>query len=114
MRCKRNISIIAFFISIFIGLPAMAYNSKDAQYVTNSFNPAVLKYVICLQKKVAKMGKDLNIPLALDTAALKCNALELALPSSKNEPSADDIKGAIMDCGFKPGDGSPDMGCATK
>lgn len=88
---------------------AEAYSRKDARYVTSSRNQAVLDYIVCLEKAVGAKPKDL--PEVLAKAEKLCAKAAKELPRSPNQPDAEDIRIQILECGFKPGDSSPDTGC---
>lgn len=90
-----------FFVLAFVASPALAggYSAADAAYVTTSKDPDVLNYVVCLATKA-------DSPETLDAAKAACQKL-----AEKIGAEADDIVLNVMECGFKPGDASPDMGC---
>ncbi|AVC49098.1 hypothetical protein RLV_3936 [Rhizobium leguminosarum bv. viciae] len=90
---------------------ALAYDRKDAAYVTSSKNPEVLDYVVCLEKVVNSTPKSMSLPASLDEAEKQCNSQARKLPKAALEPNADDIRSMLSECGFRVGDASPDMGC---
>lgn len=82
---------------LLMATPASAgYSAADAAYVTDSKDPAVLNYVVCLATKDA----------SLEAAQAACQTL-----AAKIGTEAEDIMLNIMECGFRPGEASPDMGC---
>ena len=105
-----RLALSVAFLAALSAFPAHAYSTRDARHVTASRDPAVLAYVVCLEAGVRKSGKD-SIPDALATAERSCRPAARKLPRSASEPNAEDIRMMILECGFKPGDGSPDMGC---
>ena len=101
---------------IFLAASAFAqqyYEAIDAQYVTSSRHPDVLQYVICLEGEVGSQPRNLSISDALIVAAANCRAFGNRLPRIAGEPSASEIHDMIRECGFRPGDASPDMGCGS-
>lgn len=90
---------------------ALAYDRKDAGYVTSSKKPEVLDYVVCLEKVVNSTPKSMSLPASLDEAEKKCSSQSRKLPKAASEPNADDIRSMVLECGFRVGDASPDMGC---
>lgn len=91
--------------------PSFAYDRKDAGFVTTSKNKAVLDYIVCLEDEVADTPKRMTIEASLDRAEAACKVKATKLPQSRREPNVADIRSMIMECGFRPGEGSPDMGC---
>lgn len=89
--------IFAILLALAV-LPANAggYSAADAAYVTSSRDPDVLNYVVCLATKNT----------ALERAEAACQAL-----AAKIGAAADDVVLNVMECGFRHGDASPDMGC---
>ncbi|WP_327205827.1 hypothetical protein [Rhizobium beringeri] len=47
---------------------ALAYDRRDAGYVTSSKNPGVLDYIVCLEKTVSDTPKSMSLPASLDDA----------------------------------------------
>ncbi|MDR9823489.1 hypothetical protein RJJ63_30130 [Rhizobium hidalgonense] len=90
---------------------ALAYDHKDASYVTTSKNPEVLDYIVCLEKAVSNTPKSMSLPASLDDAERKCSSQAKTLPKAASEPNADEIRSMVVECGFRVGDASPDMGC---
>ncbi|MGO6970123.1 hypothetical protein [Rhizobium ruizarguesonis] len=90
---------------------ALAYDRKDAGYVTSSKNPGVLDYIVCLEKAVSDTPKSMSLPASLDDAEKKCSSQARKLPKTASEPNADDIRSMVLECGFRVGGASPDMGC---
>lgn len=91
-----------------LSLPAYAYDEESAAYVTTSSNKDVLSYIVCLQGAVGKTPKKFSVEQSLDAAEKQCAAQSRTLPK---DISASDIRMNIMECGFEPGDASPDAGC---
>lgn len=91
--------------------PSFAYDRKDAGLVTTSKNKAVLDYIVCLEAAVAGTPKRMTIEASLDRAEAACRAKAAKLPQSRKEPNVADIRSMIMECGFRAGEGSSDMGC---
>lgn len=109
----RNIAVVALASYVALAAPSFAYDRTDAGYVTSSKNKAVLDYVICLEGVVAGTPKRMTIEASLDQAEAKCKAKAAKLPRSSKEPNAGDIRLMIMECGFRLGDASPDVGCGV-
>lgn len=80
---------------------AVAYDAKDARYVRPQGTAQELAYVVCLE---GRMRGVTDLQAGLARAAKACKA--------KAPNSAADIRAGVLECGFKKGDGSPDMGCA--
>ncbi len=87
------------------------YGARDAQYVTSSKNSAVIQYIVCLEDAVGSMARNVSIPDALAGAEKSCQRWARRLPNTRGEPNAEDIRQSILECGFRPGDASPDAGC---
>ncbi len=87
------------------------YEARDAQYVSTSPNPAVIRYIICLEDAVGSTARNVAIADALAGAEKSCERWALRLPNTPGEPNAGDIRQSILHCGFRPGDASPDAGC---
>jgi hypothetical protein len=87
------------------------YSAADAQYVTSSRNPQILDYIVCLERTMSYPGMQdkWGAQGAMDIAQNECRMLPY--PSNPNEPTAPDLVRSIQECGFRPGDASPDMGC---
>lgn len=109
----RVIAVVAVALYAALAAPSIAYDRTDAGYVTSSKNKAVLDYVICLEVVVAGTPKRMTIEASLDQAEAKCKAKAAKLPRSSKEPDAGDIRLMIMECGFRPGEASPDAGCGV-
>jgi hypothetical protein len=90
---------------------ASAYTRTDAQHVTSSKNRAVLDYVVCLEDAVGRTPKSMSIMESLEAAEHECSEARDKLPNSATEPTADDLRLMILECGFRAGDASPDAGC---
>lgn len=108
VRIGWRVATVVMFVVALTGT-AEAYSRKDARYVTSSRNPVVLDYIVCLAK--ATGAKPKNLPEALAKAEKVCADAAQRLPRSSNQPDADGIRTQILECGFKPGDASPDTGC---
>lgn len=83
------------------------YDRAAARYVTASTSPAVLDYVVCLEGEVAKRPNE-PIQQKVDAAKAMCAPMVAKFPAGE---SAEDIYYQVLECGFRPGDASPDMGC---
>lgn len=95
-----------FLVLAFIATPAFAsgYSAADAAYVTDSKDPNVLNYVVCLAK-----NSD-NDPSKLKLAFVICRGFAAKIKT--DGWSAEDIQSAVMECGFRPdNDPNDDMGC---
>ena len=111
MRSVVGLGVIAATqIAITRATPATAYSTKDAGYVTNSRDPAVLDYIVCLEAGVRQAGR-ISIDVAIRRAEKKCERQAKLLSDTQKDPNAEDIRMMILACGFRAGDGSPDMGC---
>jgi hypothetical protein len=84
-----------------------AYSLRDAEYVSNTKDIDVLRYIVCLESVSAGQTRAINVMDALDKANMICrnNAVTLMV--------AEDIKESILHCGFRQGDASPDMDCSA-
>lgn len=90
---------------------ALAYSLEDAKFLTDSKNKAVLRYIVCLEQYAGEAQNYSALSKALDLAISACRPLANKLPLSANEPSAEDIKTLILECGFKPGGALGDAEC---
>ncbi len=88
-----------------------AYDATDAEYVTSSKNPVVLQYIVCLEDAVGATPRNVGVAAALAGAADSCKRWEKGLPGTPDEPDSEMIRQSIMECGFRPGDASPDANC---
>ncbi len=73
----------------------------------------MLDYIVCLEGAVSETPKKMPIAMSLDKAMKACRVYEKKLPASASEPNAEDIRAMVQECGFNPGDASPDAGCNT-
>ena len=115
---------LAHLFSVFLGLAvlslsipealAQSYRARDAEYVTRSKNIDILSYVVCLIVVSDKMPRSMSLSDALDSAVRECRSDAVRMPTGRNDPTADDIKLAILECGFQPGDASPNADCGNK
>ena len=96
------------------GALAQDYSLRDARYVTTSRNVDVLAYVVCLEVETNKQPRRIAIETALDNAAAACRTEALQLPRDPMEPTAEDLRASILECGFRPGEASPDSGCDAR
>lgn len=87
------------------------YSAIDAAYVTGSKDPDVLNYVVCLAGQVDSTPRGIPLPVALQDARAACEQYATRLAGKAGEPSPDDLFLSIQECGFRPGDASPDAGC---
>jgi hypothetical protein len=89
------------------------YSAADARYVTSSQNPDVLNYIVCLENTMSYPGMQdkWGFQGAMDIAQNECRTLPF--PGYPALPSTDDLARSIQECGFRPGDASPDMGCGA-
>ena len=90
------------------------YGIDDARYVTSSRDPAVIGYVICLQDAVSATPRGISMEDALAGAVSSCQRWARRLPNTRGEPDAGEILQSIRECGFRPGDASPDAGCGRQ
>ena len=105
----RVLASVVVFVSLLT--QAWAYDVRDAQYVTPSSNLDVLLYVVCLQENNDQQPRSASINEALNAAIVACQSAAATLPNDPNEPNALEIQQSILECGFKQGDASPDVGC---
>lgn len=101
MRVTQTRSLVAATLTFLLALtsgPILAYDSNDAKYVTGSNNAAVLYYVICLEAEVGNTPRNLSLDQALQQSERACSDKAAQLP--RNEPSAEDIRLMILECGF--------------
>ena len=105
---------LAGLLAAFLLTPSTApafYQASDAQYVSSSRNEAVVQYIVCLEDAVGSMPRNVAIADALAAAEKSCQRWAKRLPNTQGEPSADDIRQSILECGFRPGDASRDADC---
>ncbi|WP_146006447.1 SH3 domain-containing protein [Cohaesibacter celericrescens] len=93
------------------GAMAQSYGTKDAQYVTNSRNSAVLRYIVCLELVAGTLPSSMSLPNRIKRGEDECRSAAARLPNSSREPDASDIRAMIMECGFRPGEESPGFDC---
>ncbi|MFK8035772.1 MAG: hypothetical protein AB8B94_16680 [Hyphomicrobiales bacterium] len=93
------------------GASAQSYTTKDAQYVTNSRNDAVLRYIVCLEIVAGTLPSSMSIPDRINRGEAKCKSAAARLPKTSREPDALSIRSMILECGFRPGEGSPGFDC---
>ena len=93
---------------------AQEYSLRDARYVTTSKNVDVLSYIVCLEAETNKQPRRTAIETALDNAAAACQSAAGQLPRDPREPSVDDLRLSILECGFRPEEASPDAGCDSR
>lgn len=96
----RNLILILALIAT----PAFAngYSAADAAYVTDSKDPNVLNYVVCLA------NNSNNDPSKLKVAFVSCRGFAAHIDGDV----AADIRDGVVECGFRPdGDPNDDMGC---
>lgn len=100
------------FVLALAASPALAgsYSAADAAHVTDSKDPDVLNYVVCLANASDATGRP---PYeALKDAEVSCQKLATRIVAKGDEPTAGDIVDSIAECGFRPdGDPNDDMGC---
>lgn len=117
MRAANPWSVwLASVLAAFILAPSTArafYEASDAQYVSSSRNEAVVQYIICLEDAVGSMPRNVAIADALAGAEKSCQRWSKRLPNTPGEPTADDIRQSIQECGFRPGDASRDADCGS-
>lgn len=115
----RSALLLAALLLITGALPAAAqtsdssrdYGPRDARYVTSSRNPDVIDYVICLENQVSSQPRRIDTDRALENAIVKCRNEEYRAKNSGGRTDIPEIQQMIRDCGFRPGDASPGMGC---
>ena len=89
-----------------VAASANGYSAADAAYVTDSKDPDVLNYVVCLAT-----NSD-NDPRKLKVAFVSCRGFAAKIADRTDGWSAEEIQYAVMECGFRPdGDPNDDMGC---
>ncbi|WP_025659768.1 hypothetical protein [Rhizobium sp. IBUN] len=113
-KSARTTAIIAAAAMVISINPALAYDRRDATYVTSSKSRTVLDYIVCLEGVVSNTPKKMSIATSLETAEKTCREKAKKLVASPSEPNAEDIRAMILECGFRPGDGSPDAGCGMR
>ena len=108
---------IALLSTIMMAMNSMAiaatYGPNDVEYVTSSRDRHVISYIICLNTEVGNMPRNVPMSDALDDAADNCHNAGFVLTSSPVEPDSRDIKAAIMECGFRPGEGRRGAVCGA-
>lgn len=92
---------------------AQTYGTEDAHYVTNSRNDAVLRYIVCLELVAGTLPSSMNLDTRMARAEADCQSAAARLPNSAREPDVADIRDMILECGFRPGEASPDAGCGA-
>lgn len=95
----KGVVVIVFAISL-SATSALSYGEKDARYVANTENRAVLKYIVCLEGRMSNRPVNADIVTSLSDAEQFCAKLKSKIP----EADAVDIKLNIMECGFRPQD----------
>lgn len=92
-----------------------AYAYADAAYVTKSRDKARLDLIVCLQGVAGRSfpGGKGGVDKALEEAAFACGASANRVQPMSGEPDVLDIFDSIKECGFEPGDASPDADCAA-
>jgi hypothetical protein len=110
-------SALLLYCGMFMAGPASEslaqqyYETVDAQYVTSSRNPKVLQYIVCLEGAVGLRPRNEALADSLTAAEADCRVFARQLPNTADEPAPEDIRLTILECGFRPADASPDMGC---
>lgn len=92
---------------------AQTYGTEDAHYVTNSRNDAVLRYIVCLELVAGTLPSSMSLDTRMARAEADCQSAAARLPNSAREPDVADIRGMILECGFRPGEASPDADCGA-
>ena len=92
---------------------AQTYGTQDAHYVTNSRNDAVLRYIVCLELVAGTLPSSMSLDMRMARAEADCQSAAARLPNSAREPDVADIRGMILECGFRPGEASPDADCGA-
>ncbi|MCY0147221.1 hypothetical protein OEG84_05715 [Hoeflea sp. G2-23] len=90
---------------------AQSYSTKDAQYVTNSRNDAVLRYIVCLELVASTLPSSMSVPNRLKRGEAECKNAAARLPKSAREPDVADIRGMLLECGFRASDASSGSDC---
>jgi len=103
--------IILFWVSNPSAALAQSYSTKDAQFVTNSRNDAVLRYIVCLELVAGTLPSSMSLDTRLARGEADCRSAAARLPKSAREPDVADIRGMILECGFRAGEASPDADC---
>ncbi len=109
-------TIFVACIASLIALPAASqqvYGTKDAQYVTSSRNDFVLRYIACLELVASTLPSSMSIESKLKRGETDCANAAALLPNSSSEPDAAGVRAMILECGFRPGDASPDADCGV-
>ncbi len=108
-------ALYLFISGIFLSTAAAQqyYDEAAAQYVTSSQNPQVLEYIICLEGAVGQRPRNESLSDSLSIAERSCRSFAARLPNTRDEPTASDIRAMIEECGFRPGDASPDAACGA-
>lgn len=98
------------FVLALAATPALAgsYSASDAAHVTDSKDPDVLNYVVCLANNSDNPGRpSFN---ALQIAKVSCRGFAAKIKAGGWD--AQDIEDSIAECGLLPdGDPNDDMGC---
>ena len=111
------LTLLGCLLTVTIATEASAqkiYGTDDVGYVTSSRDPAVIGYVICLQDAVSATPRSVSMADALSRAVNSCQRWARRLPNTRGEPDAGEILQSIRECGFRPGDASPDAGCGRQ
>lgn len=92
-----------------------AYTYADAAYVTKSRDKARLDLIVCLQGVAGRSfpGGKGGVDKALEEAAFACGAWANRVQPMSGEPDVLDLFDSIKECGFQPGDASPDADCGA-
>lgn len=95
------------------GALAQSYSTRDAQYVTSSRNEDVLRYIVCLETVVGRLPRSMSVADRISRSEVGCRSAAARLPQSSHDPDASSIRSMILECGFRPGEGSPDFDCGA-
>ncbi|MFK7903075.1 MAG: YncE family protein [Nitratireductor sp.] len=115
--CKLAVPFALLLSGIVSGLfgattvAAQSYGVKDARYVVGSADKNTLEYVVCLKNALDRQASGTNLQDAVSMGANACHLQAQRIPVGSQFLNAEDIQLNILECGFKPGDASSDMGC---
>lgn len=115
VECRALVAAV-FACALSFGGSARAqggYGPADAEYVTTSRDPEVLRYVVCLERAVGLLPRNVALADALSASEATCFTRGARLPHAPNEPDTAAIRDMILECGFRPGDASADSGCGA-
>jgi len=87
------------------------YSLSDANYVVQSSDRSALAYVVCLEGAFNRQPRRLSKQRALDNAVAECGNVALRIRRGQRQRTIENIRLSVLECGFRPEDATPGMGC---